>query len=110
MRRIFGEDHVYSQSPSMLGVHDGPEPDVFVTTQPDTSIEISLSTLDFDKGKKASRYAVAGATDYWVVDVENRRLLVFRNPVDGVYPVPQEWDETQNVLPNATITVADLLP
>lgn len=128
MRRIFGEDYVFSQSPLILGVNDELEPDVFITSLPDTAfaqshptvtdshlaIEISVSTLDFDKGKKASRYAIAGVGDYWVVDVENRRLLVFRNPFNGVYPGPQELDETQSVAPlaasNATILVADLLP
>lgn len=128
MRRIFDEEFVYSQSPLVLGENDEPKPDVFVTTLPDTAfeqnhptvtdsrlaVEISVSTLDFDKDRKASRYALSGVADYWVVDVENRKLLVFRNPIDGVYPLPLEREETQTMsplaAPNAVISVKELLP
>ncbi len=128
MRRLFGEEFVYSQTPLVLGAHDEPEPDVFVTTLPEAtflqrqptasdsclSIEVSVSTLDFDTGRKASRYALAGVADYWVVDVESRRLLVFRDPAGGAYPAPLEFDETQIVsslaAPLAAISVVDLLP
>lgn len=128
MRRIFGEDYVFSQSPLILGVNDEPEPDVFVTSLPDTAftqshptvidshlaIEISVSTLDFDKGKKASRYAIAGVEDYWVVDVENRQLLVYRQPSPSGYEAPTVLTETDTVSPlanpTAVIPVKELLP
>lgn len=125
---VFGADRLFSQTPLILGANDDPEPDVFITEQVDSAypggkptasdvllvIEISYSTLTYETGRKAIRYAIAGVADYWVVDVENRRLLVFRNPSNGIYPAPQELAETEAVSPLAapgtTLSVADLLP
>jgi Uma2 family endonuclease len=126
--RIFGLDRLFSQMPLILGTNDEPEPDVFVTLLADSAypggkpsasdaalvVEVSYSTLDYDRGKKANRYALSGVADYWVVDVENRKLFVFRSPTDGFYPAPQELEETQDVTPlaapNAVIPVKELLP
>lgn len=79
------------QSP--LGLVDGsaPEPDIAVIRgnpdhfdhHPTTAslvIEVSISSLYYDLTKKASLYAASGVTDYWVVDVEARRIEVFRSP------------------------------
>jgi Uma2 family endonuclease len=84
-------------------------------------IEVSYSTLATDTTTKAEQYATAGVPEYWVLDVEGRRLLVFRDPE----PLPKGLgatayrthsahgpDDTVAPLaaPNAAITVADLLP
>ena len=44
-------------------------------------VEVSHTTLFTDTTTKAEWYATAGVPDYWVIDVENRKLLVFRDPV-----------------------------
>jgi Uma2 family endonuclease len=69
----------------------------------------------------AEVYATAGIADYWVVDVDGRRLLVFRDPV----PLPQglggsayrthltfgAGDSVSPLaVPTAVVRVADLLP
>jgi Uma2 family endonuclease len=43
-------------------------------------IEVADSSLAYDIGDKASLYAAAGIADYWVIDVNDRRIRVFRNP------------------------------
>lgn len=43
-------------------------------------IEIADSTLAHDTGEKAALYAAAGIRDYWVIDVIERRLHLFRDP------------------------------
>jgi Uma2 family endonuclease len=48
-------------------------------------IESSLSTLKRDLGAKSRAYATAAIAEYWVIDVKNSRLHVFRTPVDGVW-------------------------
>src|SRR5262249_17557110 len=69
-----------------------PEPDVAVipgsprtyTSHPTTAaliVEVSDATLFDDTTTKAEMYATAGVTDYWVLDVANRQLHVFRDPV-----------------------------
>lgn len=48
-------------------------------------VEISDSTLRQDCEVKDKLYALAGITDYWVLDVKNRQLHVFREPSEAGY-------------------------
>lgn len=48
-------------------------------------IEISDSSLEYDCGEKAEVYAAAEIRDYWVVNLQDRLIHVFRNPLRGVY-------------------------
>jgi Uma2 family endonuclease len=36
-------------------------------------------------GEKAALYAQAGIRDYWVIDANHRRVVVFRDPGTGRY-------------------------
>ena len=49
-------------------------------------IEFSQTTLAKDLEAKRKTYAAALIQEYWVVDLKNKQLKVFRNPVDGDYP------------------------
>ena len=84
-------------------------------------IEVSDSSLDFDTGEKASLYASAGIADYWVVDLVNRQVIVFRDPrpeaskrFGFTYANAITLQASQLVsplaMPTAAIAVADLLP
>lgn len=47
-------------------------------------VEVSVSSLPFDLGIKADRYARAGYPEYWVVDAQHRRVHVHSGPsADG---------------------------
>ncbi|MBP3956656.1 Uma2 family endonuclease [Gemmata sp. G18] len=120
------------QLPLVLNLHTDPVPDVAIIAgvltgnldHPTTAalvIEVSDTTFDTDTTEKAELYATAGIRDYWVLDVANRQLHVFRAP----QPLPTKLSATvyraHTVLgpndtisplaaPNATIRVADLLP
>ena len=41
---------------------------------------MSESSLSYDMRKNANIYAVGGIPEYWVVDLINRQLHVFRDP------------------------------
>jgi Uma2 family endonuclease len=84
-------------------------------------VEVSDSTLFTDVTTKVEKYATAGVADYWVIDGENRVLLVFRDPV----PLPTGLGATAYrthftlrptdtisplVAPSHSIAVADMLP
>jgi Uma2 family endonuclease len=111
------------QLPLVLAQWTDPHPDVAVVpgdprdyvSHPTTAslvVEISDTTFDFDTDEKRLLYAAAGIPEYWVVDVNGRRLLVYRNPVNGDYPAPQVLVQTDVVTPLAastTVRVADLL-
>ncbi len=48
-------------------------------------IEYANTSLSKDLDTKRKAYARAGIKEYWVVDLKNRLVKVFRNPVNGNY-------------------------
>lgn len=49
-------------------------------------IEVSDTTLDRDLGRKSQLYAAAGVQEYWVVDLEDKRVLMHEHPdADGYH-------------------------
>lgn len=77
-------------------------------------IEVSETTLRFDRGGKAELYASAGIADYWVVNLSDECIEVFRNPHNGEYREKQTFEMGQVISPLAypavSIKVADLFP
>lgn len=82
-------------------------------------VEVADTTFALDATMKANIYATAGVLDYWVVDLLDRELVVFREPTplsDGGsgYRTRLTFGPTDRVsplaLPTASIAVADLLP
>ncbi|MFQ4144207.1 Uma2 family endonuclease [Chlorogloeopsis sp. ULAP02] len=48
-------------------------------------IEYADSSLEKDLERKSKIYAEAGIPEYWVVNLKNLHLVVFREPLDGDY-------------------------
>lgn len=125
IRTAFGAGWRFrNQSPLVLGQDLDPEPDFAVIpgtprgssghpTTADLVIEVSDSSLDFDTNQKRLLYAKAGIREYWVVDINARRLLVYRDPQAGDYTTQQAFGPADAVsplaVPSATVRVADLL-
>jgi Uma2 family endonuclease len=134
LTEVFGPGWVVrSQMPVALDDESEPEPDVAVVagdprdyrdahpTRPVLVVEVALSRLGFDRERKGSLYARAGLADYWIVNLPDRRLEVYRGPVpDGAAPFGWRYgtalalgpDERVAPLaaPEASVAVADLLP
>ena len=74
--------------------------------------EVSDTSLSFDLKVKARLYARAGIAEYWVVDLNARRVIVHRRPEGGRYldVVAYLADEMVETLgaPGVAIRVADL--
>jgi Uma2 family endonuclease len=124
---------VREQAPIALDDESEPEPDVavvpgvrrdYTSEHPARSvlvIEVAESSLAFDREHKGSLYARAGLADYWIVNLLDRVLEVYREPV-AAPTMPFGWRYGQlQVLeasasvsplaaPSARIAVADLLP
>jgi len=107
-----GKASVYPEAPLVADAIDSePQPDVLVCSNPDEwaygsrrtnpllVIEISDSSLQYDLGEKASLYAEAGVPEYWVVNLVERVLVVFREPLKGSYQVRLSLEETKRVTP-----------
>ncbi len=125
--------HVRNQQGFDIGTRNDPGPDLVVVTgsirdyharTPTTAVivvEVSDTTLATDTTTKAELYATASVPEYWVIDVVNRQLHIFRDPQPlpaGLgaiaYRTHQTLGPTDTIsplaAPAATITVSDLLP
>jgi Uma2 family endonuclease len=76
-------------------------------------IEVSDTTVAFDRSRRAALYAGAGVPEYWVFDLNGRMLVVHREP-DGT-----QYRQTLLHAPEETVSfpgrserirVADILP
>lgn len=94
VRRLFTKGFLIKiQCPLSVSNISDPEPDVYVTngtvfdfveSHPTTAVlivEISDSSLEYDQTAKASLYAKAKVSDYWIVNLRDRRLEVRRRPM-----------------------------
>jgi Uma2 family endonuclease len=75
-------------------------------------IELSKTTLKKDLEIKDKTYAAAEIQEYWVVDLNTNRLVVFREPIDGEYQSRQSYTTgtiAPLAFPDVTIAVGVLL-
>ena len=75
-------------------------------------VETGVASVRYDLGRKAEIYASAGVPEYWVLDVQQRRLVVHREPVDGCYTRVHALGEGETVVAVAldlAVPVAALL-
>lgn len=74
--------------------------------------EVSGATISFDLTTKAALYGRAGIAEYWVLDIQRRRLIVHRRPEGGRYldVVGYLEDESVSTLaaPGAMVRIGDL--
>ena len=73
------------------------------------AIEVSLSSLAFDKEKKLPAYAEAGVPELWIVDVERGRTEVYYEPLRNNYRhrslVPRGEEVAPRAFPEIEIAV-----
>jgi Uma2 family endonuclease len=69
-------------------------------------VEVADSTLKQDCEIKDKLYAQAGIADYWVVDLKNRQLHIFRHPTPACYTSHLILTEPNQVSPLAFPDVA----
>lgn len=124
---------VRMQNPVARDDESVPEPDVAVVRGRHTDyrhahpasaaliVEVAESSLAFDRKQKGSLYARAGIADYWIVNLEDRVLEVYREPAPDL-TAPFGWRYTavmrarppESVTPLAVpatpVAVAALLP
>jgi Uma2 family endonuclease len=119
---IFGRDFVAVASPVVIDEYNEPEPDIFITENSFLSyadnptadkvrlvVEISHSTLSYDRNGKALLYAKAEIPEYWIVNVEESSVEVFRQPSETGYKQMQRFTAGQSFhaldYPNILIAV-----
>jgi Uma2 family endonuclease len=93
LQHAFGKGyHIRGHSPVALDDVSEPEPDIAVVrgrlrdyaaehpTSPVLVVEVADSSLGKDRVRKATLYARAGLADYWIVNLNERVLEVYREP------------------------------
>ena len=134
LRQAFGAGWaVRVQLPVALDDESEPEPDVAVVpggprdylaahpSRPVLVVEVAETSLALDRTHKGSLYARAGLADYWILNLVDRVLEVYRRPAQSSEaPFGRAYNEVQSLgatdlvsplaAPEARIPVAALLP
>jgi Uma2 family endonuclease len=135
LRAAFGPNHWVRALMSLdLSSRSVPDPDLAVVAgairahagpnNPTTAlliVEVSDTSLGYDRNAKASLYATSGIADYWIVNLVQRQLEVYRDPVaDAAQPFGFRYAQrtildpgdiiTPLAAPQASVAVDDLLP
>jgi Uma2 family endonuclease len=134
LRAAFGPGWVIrAQGPVALDDESEPEPDLAVVrgsvrdysgehpSRPVLVVEVSESSLSLDRERKGSLYARAGLDEYWIVNLVDRTLEIYRHPVADP-SAPFGWrygsrevlgadaSATPLAAPGASVAVGALLP
>jgi hypothetical protein len=112
----FGEQAVVSsQNPIRLNKWTEPQPDLVVfkpradfyakkRKRPEDVlfvVEVADSTLRYDQKIKLPQYAIAGIPEYWIADLKNDVLHVYRDPAGESYNTVDALHPSEFVCPLA---------
>ena len=124
---------VRTEGPIGLDDESEPEPDVALVpgapddyarahpSRPALTVEVAESSLALDRQRKGSLYARAGLPDYWVLNLVDRVLEVYREPApDSAAPFGWRYGRSEVfeasarvaplAAPGSSIPVSQLLP
>jgi len=134
LEKAFGDDHAISvQNAFRVGIRMEPQPDIavlpgtireYADQMPTTAlliVEVSDTTLAYDRTWKMSLYAQAGIEEYWIVNLGQQQIEVYRQPQWKAADAPafSYTDRTtyrsgDSIMPlnapGAAVLAADLLP
>jgi Uma2 family endonuclease len=105
------------QMPLALDDESEPEPDLAVVpgawanyraghpSRPALVVEVAESSLAFDREDKGSLYARGGVRDYWIVNLVDRALEVYRDPgPDPAAPYGWRYRVVERLGPAASVS------
>lgn len=117
---------VRTQAPLALGSSSEPEPDLIVLegdvmdywkqhpTEALLVIEVSETSLLKDREQKRLLYAEHGIPEYWIVNLADQHLEVYRDPASGDYKTKTTLERSDSVTPrfapDAKLSAKQLIP
>jgi len=117
---------VQTQGTLPLGAEDTPEPDLvlfpgtpddLIDGEPDVIplvVEVADTSISRDRTVKLATYAAHGIPEYWIVNLTDRTLEVYRDPSGDEYRERRTLDPEDAVAPqfddSLSVDVATLLP
>ena len=124
---LHGKVIVSVQDPIVLNDYSEPQPDIallrwrndfYRKSNPGVEdilliIEVSDSTVSNDREVKIPLYAKNGIPEVWLLDIQQRQLEIYREPINGVYQ-QRDCRRTGQIAPilypDAVIDLAELFP
>ena len=114
------------QNPLRLTDYDEPEPDIVLAdlTKYDGKrhprpaetilvVEVSDSTLKYDRDTKLPLYAAAEIPEVWIVNLQNSIIEIHQRPTVGIYQLAKIYKQGETVesavLPGLTLDVDSIL-
>lgn len=125
LNQLFDEVALVQEGHPITLSNSEPEPDVTIYKKPESEyrtrhpnssdiflvVEVSNSTLSYDLNKKKEIYADEGIQEYWVIDVQQQQLYLFKNLVEGKYCFSQIYtggEISLEVFPTIKVAVKKL--
>lgn len=124
-RRIHSGILVRTQNPLILDEYSMPQPDLMImreksyaTEHPTPEdilllVEVSDSTLHFDRTQKLPLYAKAGIQESWIVNITQAQIEVYLQPVKDRYSITSLYRRGENLsplhFPDIAFTIDELL-
>lgn len=73
-------------------------------------IEVASSSIRYDREVKMPIYARSGIPEFWIIDIENQLIEVFRKPKGRMYTDKQIFNSREDIpLMGETFAVKDLI-
>ena len=119
---------VRSQNPLFIDENTAVQPDIMLLVRRDDYyassapgpnsvlllVEVSDTTLSYDRNVKFPIYAHSGIPEVWIVDLHSRQLEVFTQPSSEGYASSQTLSSGDSVSPSAfddiSLAVDDIIP
>ncbi len=119
---------IRSQDPISLPNNSEPEPDIviarlrsdeYINSHPSPAdiilvMEVADSSIKFDRDIKAPLYAAAGITEYWIVNLIDNRLEIYRQPSGSIYTSIQIVTPPRSIslpeFPEISLNIGDFFP
>jgi Uma2 family endonuclease len=129
LTRLLGDRFIIGiQDPIRISERNEPEPAVTVLRKRDDFyteshptpadvlllIEVSVSTVEFDRETKREIYAEAGIGEFWLVNLENNTIEVYSNPKGGSYFEMKIYERGDTIyskhIADLKLRVSDIIP
>jgi len=118
--QLHGRAVVRVQNPVRLDDNSQPQPDVMLLSWRDDFyrdghpgpadvlllIEVSDSSVDFDRNEKLSAYTAAGIPEVWIVNRPDRRIESYVDPTGDEYATVQHYDPGESISPQTFPDIA----
>ena len=110
-RDLLGKYKIRIQNPIRINEYSEPEPDIVVAIKRKEGyhkrhplpkevkllIEVSDTTLEKDREVKLPIYAKAGIKEFWIVNVTEKQIEVYRKPKDQQYASKKIFKKGENI-------------